>query len=166
MCTFLCSQSNAEEKVIRWFVLMFPVFPSISISILKHEWRSQFTPKAKMTLAPSVFPSQLLTWWLLRGPSHLTGKISGHTIAVVAATIPALPFPQNWVGLHPPSWSPPQSRVAIQNERQEDWARQLRWWERNWNQEADKGYKPWACQEGHKEQEGWKRRGPTHVINK
>lgn len=163
MCTFLCSQSNAEEKVIRWFVLMVsvPVF-QFPFWNMNEEVSSLQSP----TLAPSVFPSQLLTWWLLRGPSHLTGKVSGHTIAVVAATIPALPFPQNWVGLHPPSWCPPQSRVAVQNERQEDWARQLRWWERNWNQEADKGYKPWACQEGHKEQEGWKRRGPTHVINK
>lgn len=163
MCTFLCSQSNAEEKVIRWFVLMVsvPVF-QFPFWNMNEEVSSLQSP----TLAPSVFPSQLLTWWQLRGPSHLTGKVSGHTIAVVAATIPALPFPQNWVGLHPPSWSPPQSRVAIQNERQEDWARQLRWRKRNWNQEADKGYKPWACQEGHKEQEGWKRRGPTHVINK
>lgn len=136
MCTFLHSQSNAEEKVMRWLVLMFPV-ASISTSVLKHEWRSEFTPKAKRTLAPSVFPSQLLTRWLLCGPGHLTGEVSGHTITVVAATIPALPFLQDWVGLHPPSRSPPQSEFAIQNETQEDRARQFRWGERDWNQEAD-----------------------------
>lgn len=68
-------------------------------------------------------------------------------------------------------WSSPhqslsRTGVAIQNESQEDWARQFRWGERDWNREPDYGCKPWACQEGHKEQEGWKRRGSAHVTNK
>jgi len=39
-------------------------------------------------------------------PTHLTGEVSGRTTAVVAAGIPALPFPQDWVGLHPPGLYP------------------------------------------------------------
>lgn len=166
-CTFLCSQSNAEEKVIyRANPQICTDVPhaSISTSFLKYEWRSECTGKAKRTLAPSVFPSQLLTQCLACGPSYLTGEVRGHTIATVAAAISALPFPQDRVSLHPIG---PYPKLGLQfRTSREDWARQFRWGERDWNQEPDQGYKPSACQEGHKEQEGWKKRGSTHVANK
>lgn len=103
-CTFLSSQSNAEEQIIyRANPQICAGVPhtSISTSFLKREWRSECTGKAKRTLAPSVFPSQLLTQWLVCSPSHLTGEVSGHTIPAVAAAIPALRFPQDSVALHP-----------------------------------------------------------------
>lgn len=102
----LHNQGNAEEKVIYRVnpqICTDIPYASISTSFLKHEWRSKRTGKAKRTLAPSVFPSQLLTQRPVCHPSHLTGEASDPTLIWGAAATPVLPFPQDWVGFHPVS---------------------------------------------------------------
>ena len=167
-CIFLCSESNAEEKVIfrvNAQICTDVPYASISTSFLKHEWRSECTGKAKRTLAPSVFPSQLLTQCLVCGPHSFNRRSKWPHHCRGGCRHPSFTLPTG-LGWPPPPWSLPQSEVAIHNESQEVWARQFGWGERDWNRELDSGYKPWACQEGHKEQEGRKRRGSAHVTHK